>query len=240
MNVFTSYLSRIDLAIFHSINGWCGRNIVLDHIALRFESLELKGLAFISTFAALWFRRTETQVRQRETLILLLLGIVLSLAVARACADLLPFRMRPMFTTGIEYRAPLIRTEFYFENWSAFPSDTAAIVFAMMTGFWLRARCWGLLWAIFSIITVVARIYFGLHYPFDILAGSLIGIGVALAINNEFTHSYIAGPIVAVEQRSPALFYGLLFPFIYEVSTMFSFSRGIYRALSHILFGGGN
>src|ERR1700693_6265555 len=136
-NAFISYLSGIDLAVFHSINWWCGQNIFLDHIANRLENAQLKGLAFIGTFGALWFRRTSTHGLQRETLILLLFAIVLSLIVTRGFADLLPFRVRPMFASGIEYRAPLFRIDPYFENWSAFPSDTAAIVFAMTTGFWL-------------------------------------------------------------------------------------------------------
>jgi PAP2 superfamily len=240
MNIFISYLSRVDLAVFHAINGLCGQNLMLDHVVGRLENSQLKALAFIGTFAALWFRRTTTQLRQRETLILLLIAIVLSLIVARAFADLLPFRLRPMFASGIEYRAPLFRMDPYFENWSAFPSDTAAIVFAMTTGFWLLSRWWGLLWASFSIVAMAARIYFGLHYPGDVFAGALIGIGVTLAINNEFTHARIAAPIVAVEQQSPAVFYGLLFPFIYEVSSLFSYSRGMYHAISHVLFGVGS
>jgi membrane-associated phospholipid phosphatase len=240
MNAFISYLSGIDLAVFHAINGWCGESIFLDHIANRLENAQLKGLAFIATFGALWFRPTSTHGLQRETLILLLFPIVLSLIVTRGFADLLPFRVRPMFASGIEYRAPLFRIDPYFENWSAFPSDTAAIVFAMTTGFWLLSRSWGLLWASFSIVAIVARIYFGLHYPGDVLAGALIGIGVTLAINNEFTHTRIAAPIVAMERRSPAIFYGLLFPFMYEISSMFSYSRGIYHAISHVLFGFGN
>jgi undecaprenyl-diphosphatase len=157
--------------------------------------------------------------------------------VARVFADLLPFRMRPMFVSDIGYRAPLLMTDAYFENWSAFPSDTAAIIFAMTTGFWLLSRWWGLLCVSFSISAIVARIYFGLHYPGDALAGALIGVGITLAINNEFLRTRIAAPIVAVEQQAPALFYGLLFPLLLEISTLFSFTRGIYHAISHILGG---
>lgn len=125
----------------------------------------------------------------------------------------------------------------YFEDWSAFPSDTAAIIFAMTTGFWLLSKRWGLLWASFSISAIVARIYFGLHYPGDVVTGALIGSGVTLAINNEFMRARVAAPIIAVEQRAAAIFYGLLFPFIYEISTLFAYTRGILHAMSHIFSG---
>ena len=232
-----SDLNSIDLVVFHVINGFCGQTLVLDHIAGRLDSAQLKGLAFIGTFGALWFQPAKTQARQWETLILLLIAIVLSLIVARLFANLLPFRVRPMFTSDIGYRPPLYEIGAYFENWSSFPSDIAAIVFAISTGFWLVSRWWGLVWVIFSIVALVARIYFGLHYPGDAVAGALVGVGVALLINNEFMHAHIGKPIVALEQRAPAIFYGVFFPFIYEVSGLFSFTRGIYHAILHMLTG---
>lgn len=236
MNNLISSLSSIDLLLFQAINGLCGQNLMMDYVADRIESLQLKGLVFIATFGALWFRHAKTQARDRETLILLLIAIVLSLAVGRVFANLLPFRVRPMFTSGIGYHAPLFGTNAYFENWSAFPSDTAAIVFAMTTAFWSLSRWWGLLWAGFSIAAMMARVYVGLHYPGDILAGALIGIGVMLAINNQFMHARVAARIIAVERRAPGVFYGLLFPLILEISTLFSYTRSMIHIL-YVLIG---
>jgi undecaprenyl-diphosphatase len=110
----------------------------------------------------------------------------------------------------------------------------------MTTGFWLLSRWWGLLWAGFSILAMLARIYVGLHYPGDVIAGALIGIGITRAINNEFMHAHVAAPIIAVENRAPAIFYGLMFPFIYEVSTLFTYVRDIYHAILHLLYGVGS
>jgi hypothetical protein len=69
IETFTSHLRDIDLALFHIINGFCGRNVMFDHIASRLEGGHLKGLAFMSTFGMLWFQRSKTTLaRQRETL----------------------------------------------------------------------------------------------------------------------------------------------------------------------------
>ena len=226
-----------DLLLFRYINSFCGQNLMVDHIAGLLDSSSLKGLIFLSTFGALWFKHTKTQARQRETLVLVLFAMLLSLLVARAAADLLPFRVRPMFTSGIEYRPPLFQLHTNLENWSCFPSDTATFVFVMTAGFWLLSRWLGVLWVCFSSVAMAARVYFGIHYPSDELAGALIGLGVTIAINNEFMHARIATPIVAVEQRAPALFYGLLFPFLYEVSTLFDFTRLILHAISRRFVG---
>jgi len=56
----------------------------------------------------------------------------------------------------------------------------------------------------------------------------------------EFMHAHVAAPIVAVENRAPAIFYGLMFPFIYEVSTLFTYVRDIYHAILHLLYGVGS
>ena len=239
LHAVISSLMDFDLALFQSVNRLCGQSLTLDHLADRFESVQLKGLAFLGTFGMLWFRRTEAQTRQRGILLLTLLAIVLSVIVARLLADLLPFRQRPMFTPGIGYRAPLFKLDSYFENWSSFPSDTAAVMFSITTGFWLLSRWVGLLWVCFGMLATAARIYFGLHYPGDALVGALIGFGVTLAITNRFMLVRISAPILAVEQRAPAMVYGVLFPFLHEVSTLFSFTRSIYRSVLHLFVGYG-
>jgi undecaprenyl-diphosphatase len=237
MSSVTAYLGDLDLSLFHYINGLCGQYLALDHIANRLESGQLKGLALSATFGALWFQRAEDQFRRRETLILTLVAVVLSLVVARICADLLPFRIRPMFVPHIGYQAPLFHLESYFENWSSFPSDTAALLVVMTTGFWLVSRWWGLAWLCFTAMAIGARIYFGLHYPGDVLAGALIGIAITIAINNGFVRHRIAGPILIFEKQAPGIFYGLLFPVLYEISTLFAFTRSLRHAVTHLLLG---
>jgi hypothetical protein len=146
----TTFLTNLDQTLFHYINSFCGQSLALDHIANRLESSQLKGLAFCATFGALWFQRAKNQVRQHQTLVLLLVAIVVSLVVARICADLLPFRERPMFRPDIGYQAPLFHQDSYFEDWSSFPSDNAALLFVMTTGFWLVSTMVGPVMALFQ------------------------------------------------------------------------------------------
>ena len=68
-------------------------------------------------------------------------------------------------------------------------------------------------------------------------AGALIGTTITIAINNEFVRHRIALPILIFEKQAPAIFYGLLFPFLYEVSTLFAFTRSICHSIIHLVFG---
>src|SRR5436305_13241185 len=112
--------------------------------------------------------------RRRETLLVTILTVALSLAANRVISTLLPYRDRPMY--GIGANAPTFEWRADLEHWSSFPSDTATYLFAVATSFWLISRWWGLGFAVFGSFGVLARVYLGLHYPSDILVGALIGI----------------------------------------------------------------
>jgi undecaprenyl-diphosphatase len=235
---FVSYLRELDLSIFHAINGFCGQNLKLDQFVFHFNTL--RGSAFMGTFGVLWFQRADDQARRRETLVIMLFAILLSIVAARAMAILLPFRIRPMFISDIGYHAPLfsVVANIIFEDWSSFPSDTATYFFVLATGFWFLSRWWGFLWVCYSIIVVLGRVYFGIHYPSDVLVGALLGISVAVVmISNEFLRARIASPIVAAERRAPAIFYGLLFPILFETGTVFHFTRVMRHVVFQTLFG---
>jgi undecaprenyl-diphosphatase len=235
LNDLLVHLTSIDLALFHGINGWNGHNATLDRAMSHLEEFRLKGVLFSATFGALWFQRTKFQSERRETLVLTLLAIVVSIVAARAFADLLPFRERPMFTTDVGYRPLLIQESPMFENWSSFPSDTAAYIFAITTGFYLVSRWWGSLWAIFGVLAPTARVYFGIHFPLDVIVGCLIGIVVTIAINCRAMHRRVGSKILSFEQRAPSIFYSLLLAYLVEVSSLFIFTRYTLESMFDLL-----
>ncbi len=65
---------------------------------------------------------------------------------------------------------------------TSFPSDHATAAFALAAAITMyRLRLGALLIAIAALISF-ARVYAGLHYPFDVLGGAAIGIAIALAL----------------------------------------------------------
>ena len=82
-----------------------------------------------------WFSPNSRDDRRR-VVISALLGTIVALFVARALAGVLPFRARPIFTTGIDYHPPilLLQENLAAEDWSSFPSDHGAMWFALVYG----------------------------------------------------------------------------------------------------------
>ena len=65
------------------------------------------------------------------------------------------------------------------ETWSSFPSDHAVLWFAVATTVLLASRRLGVAMLIYSAVLAVGRVYVGAHNPTDVLAGGLLGAGLA-------------------------------------------------------------
>lgn len=62
------------------------------------------------------------------------------------------------------------------------PSDHATATFAIATAVILRLRGPGLVLLVLAVLVSAGRVFLGLHYPSDVLAGALLGAGTALAL----------------------------------------------------------
>jgi undecaprenyl-diphosphatase len=60
-----------------------------------------------------------------------------------------------------------------------FPSDHATGAFAVAMAIYLRNRLWGGLALVAAAVLAVGRVAIGVHFPSDVLAGAVLGCGVA-------------------------------------------------------------
>lgn len=61
---------------------------------------------------------------------------------------------------------------------SSFPANAAAVAFAFAMGVWLKNRRAALMLIFLATLWSLVRVYNGLHYPSDVVAGGLIGVAV--------------------------------------------------------------
>ncbi|GAA0908652.1 bifunctional phosphatase PAP2/diacylglycerol kinase family protein [Streptomyces thermoalcalitolerans] len=65
---------------------------------------------------------------------------------------------------------------------TSFPSGHAASAAAFATGVALESRAWGAAVAPVAASVALSRVYTGVHFPSDVLAGAALGAGVAFAV----------------------------------------------------------
>lgn len=78
---------------------------------------------------------------------------------------------------------------------ASFPSNHALGAFALASILWLHHQKYRALWVILAVFIAVSRVWTGVHYPSDILAGALIGVGCAVGV-----HAFIR------RRKLPAIF----------------------------------
>ncbi|AXY09698.1 undecaprenyl-diphosphatase [Bacillus thuringiensis LM1212] len=63
---------------------------------------------------------------------------------------------------------------------NSFPSDHTILFFSICFSFWLVRKKTGWVWLLLAFCVAISRIWVGVHYPFDVVTGALIGIISAL------------------------------------------------------------
>jgi undecaprenyl-diphosphatase len=229
----TDFLAGLDVSIFRDLNDFCGWSPTLDRTIVHLEVL--KGSLFMGIVGVLWYWHDEEMLRRRETLLVMILAVALSLVVNRVISTLLPYRDRPMYSIGAN--APTFEWHADLERWSSFPSDNATYLFAIAASLWLTSSRCGSFFGIFAAFVALARVFLGIHYPSDIVAGALIGVATSVAVNRESVRKRLASPLLAWEERNPPYFYGLFFVALAEMSGGFPNTRRIGVAIVHLFVG---
>lgn len=142
----------------------------------------LPTLSRAANHGGLWFAvAAGVAATRRPTARRTALRGVASLAVASATVNTLGKRAvrraRPILDT-----VPMVRQLHTQPLTTSFPSGHAASAAAFAAGLALESPRWGAAVAPLAAAVAFSRIYTGVHYPSDVLAGAALGVGAAFAV----------------------------------------------------------
>jgi undecaprenyl-diphosphatase len=203
-----------------------------DFVLLVSNNTFLKGGVVVAVIWWIWFRH-ENAYEKRQSVLAGVIASFLGLVVARILTHLI-FRIRPLNNPQLAFSLPCPLGREAWEGAGSFPSDHAVLFFALATGIFLASRRVGwLMLAYVSVVICLPRLYLGIHYPTDILAGAAIGVGFAYVFNLPVIRNPATTWALRWMDSEPALFYPCLFLLTYQIAELFNPLRAIAGFLLH-------
>lgn len=155
---------NLDFSIFSQINNLAGKYLFLDALAIFFA----KYLGYILIFFLILFLLKNFKKYWKIVVEAFGAAILARLVIVNIIRQLW-YRPRPFLVEKVNLLL-LPKAS------GSFPSGHAAFYFALSTLFFLYNKKIGSLFLIASFLISVSRVFVGIHWPSDIIAGAACGI----------------------------------------------------------------
>ena len=170
-------LLDIDESILLWVNRWTGTAVWLDSVIELLVSDYMVAVSMALVLVGLWFTGKDAGERNRHQE-----GILAALA-AMALSSWSVYAINGVYQRPRPFVDNDIAVLFYYPTDPSFPSNSAAATFALAAAVWVVNRKVGTVMLAAAVALGFSRVYAGVHYPLDVLAGCGIGVVIALLVH---------------------------------------------------------
>ena len=168
-----------DRALFLYINGLAGKVPVIDGLFRGISNDFFGVISCCLILIWLWFGMRDIAWRQINQQAVMTAAISIGLtSLLVVISNYFYFRVRPFNALAPDS----VHLLFYKPTDSSFPSNLAAVLFAIAIPVFIKNKVYGSVLLAMAVLISIGRIYIGVHYPLDILGGVAFGaVGALLA-----------------------------------------------------------
>ena len=167
-------MARLDESILLWINHWVGIVPSVDMAVKWIVSDYLIPVAMSLALLSLWFTGRTPSSRLKQQL------VVFSSLIALAIANWIVFIVNQLYIRDRPFVDHDISLLFYESTDPSFPANSAAVSFAIAASVWPIHKTLGFWMFGAATLFAASRVYAGVHYPSDVIAGAIIGAMAAL------------------------------------------------------------
>ncbi len=185
-----------DAWLFHALNDFVGTVPLIDWATRALVNDYAVPTAMSLVAVALWFAGAtpEERTRNQRAVIFIALALLFCNALIKDLSSFY-FRPRPFATESVKLL-------FYRPSVSSFPSIPIEVAFCFVAGAWYASQRVSRMLFILGTLYALARVYAGVHYPSDVIAGALIGAGmVSIVVRLDFVFVPLADFAISIARR---------------------------------------
>jgi len=182
-------MTSIDKEIFLWINNGVGKSPVLDRIMTWLANDYFVIVTMALFILCIWFMGHGREGREgyQRAAICAMTTIGFAGGFVYAVNHLYrhphPFNAVDVFDPAtLEQIRQHVLKIYYFIHDPPFPSNTSAVTFGAVAGLWQVKRKLGYIMLVPAILMPLAKVYAGVYWPSDIVAGALLGIATSFLI----------------------------------------------------------
>ena len=223
-----------DRTITLALNPFARRSFLFDAACHAIsDNTIFSGMIFVAFLWYCWFSSPDLSSRHKNfsgTIASAFAGLF-----SRMTQLLFPNRARPFQDASVHLKLPFtVKLDSLRHVASSFPSDHAALYFALAATIFSVNRKLGYYSFGLAVLLSVVRMYLGFHYLSDTIGGAAIGVLCAYVIQNLRVPSLTKRVSAICQAPSPA-FYAVAYCVTYTIATMFFDVRAIASQLAHLI-----
>ncbi|WP_208755562.1 undecaprenyl-diphosphatase [Bacillus pacificus] len=155
--------SQFNIDIFRALND-LGKQYSFRNPAIVFLA-EYMVYIFALIILAYWFTGSrKSRMMVIQAMVAFVIAEVIGKIAGKFHLNYQPFAVLPDVNKLVDHAVD-----------NSFPSDHTILFFSICFSFWLVRKKTGWLWLILALCIAISRIWVGVHYPFDVAVGALIG-----------------------------------------------------------------